>query len=98
MLLPIVLAENVQNCLSYGTITCNTPTLEKHFGGISRKVENTHIENCLSTGGIITKQREIGISGTLLGLPFPTTRGNKHTFWITYVNYTKWGTGFSAIQ
>ena len=47
--------ENVQNCLSYETITCNILSLEKHFGGISRKVESTHIENCLSAGGIIAK-------------------------------------------
>ena len=59
--------KSIQNYLNYETITCNILTLEKHFGGISRKVEDAHIENCLSASGIITKSGKWHI-GSVVGL------------------------------
>ena len=80
MLLPIVLTEKYPELSQLRDYHLQHSNTEKCFGGISGKVENTHIENYLSAGGIITKQREIGISGTLLGLPLSITRRQQTHF------------------
>ena len=89
---------SIQNCINYGTLSNNTEYSCQDVGGISGHIENTTIENCVSTGRIISNTGSDSFIGGVVGYVQSTGTIITHCLWTNDVGYDNMMDGYENLK